>query len=151
MESFNLVDASMAGTHSTKGALVKGYLERVDREAFEYLLEDFRKLLGNSSGVYSLYEGDELYYVGIAENLLGRVKWHTHDRHKNNWDKVSFFVIDRHRYSKDIETAILRIIKKSNSSEPKGNRTRGKFKAHYELQDQLLDIRKQLKEIAQRL
>jgi hypothetical protein len=136
---------------AVKGALVKGYLEKVDRKAFEYLLRDFRQLLGDSSGIYALYNGDKLYYVGIADNLLARVDWHTQDRHQNNWDKVSFFIIDKHRYSKDIETTILRIIKTDTRAEPKGNRTRGKFEAHYKLQDQLIAKRRQLKEIAHRL
>lgn len=136
---------------SIKGALVKGYLEKIDRKAFEYLLHDFKKLLGNSSGIYSLYNGDKLYYVGIADKLLGRVEWHTHDKHQYNWNKVSFFVIDRHRYSKDIETVILRITKKNTKSEPKGNKTRGKFEAHYKLQDKLIGMRRQLKSIANRL
>jgi hypothetical protein len=131
--------------HSEKGALVKGYLERKDRKGFELLLPRYKEVIGDSSGIYSLYKGDKLYYVGIAQNLLSRVEGHTKDKHKHRWDKVSFFVIDKHRYSKDIETVILRI------AEPKGNGTRGKFEGHYELQDRLNKIRKEIKDLARRI
>jgi len=131
--------------HSCKGALVKGYLERKDRKGFKLLLPRYREVIGDSSGIYALYKGKKLYYVGIAQNLLGRVDWHTRDKHKNRWDKVSFFVIDKHRYSKDIETVILRI------AEPKGNGTRGKFEKHYELQDKLNKIRREMKDLIRRV
>jgi len=132
-------------TNSKKGALVKGFLERKDRKAFEILLPEYKDVIGDSSGIYALYKGNKLYYVGIAKNLLWRVDNHTRDKHKNKWDKVSFFVIDRHRYSKDIETIILRI------ANPKGNETRGKFERHYELQDKLNQIRRNLKNLAKKL
>jgi len=132
---------------SVKGALVKGYLERVDRKAFEYLFKDFKKLLGDSSGIYGLYNGDKLYYVGISERLLDRVDWHTQDKHQYSWDNVSFFIIDKHNFSKDIETLILRLLPKS----PKGNGTRGKFEEHYKMTDQLLKKRRELKDMAKRL
>jgi hypothetical protein len=128
-----------------KGALVKGFLEKKDRRGFELLLPRYREVIGDSSGIYSLYKGEKLYYVGIAQNLLGRVDGHTRDRHKNHWDKVSFFVIDKHRYSKDIETVILRI------AEPRGNGTRGKFEKHYELQDKLNKIRREMKDLIGRV
>ena len=130
---------------STKGTLVKGYLEKKDRVGFEFLLPKYREVIGNSSGIYALYKGKKLYYVGIAKNLLDRVDGHTRDKHKNRWDKVSFFVIDKHRYSKDIETVILRI------AEPNGNGTRGKFEKHYELQDRLNRIRRQIKDLMKRV
>jgi len=130
---------------SCKGALVKGYLEKKDRKGFELLLPRYKEVIGDSSGIYALYKGKKLYYVGIAQNLLGRVDWHTKDKHKNRWDKVSFFVIDKHRYSKDIETVILRI------AGPKGNGTRGKFEKHHELQDKLNKIRREMKDIIRRV
>lgn len=128
-----------------KGSLVKGYLEKKDRKGFEFLLPRYREVIKDSSGIYALYKGKRLYYVGIAQNLLGRVSWHTRDKHKNRWDKVSFFIIDKHRFSKDIETVILRI------AEPRGNGTRGKFEKHYELQDKLSKIRREMKDLIKRV
>jgi excinuclease UvrABC nuclease subunit len=131
--------------HSGKGALVKGFLEKKDRRGFEFLLPEYKKVIGDSSGIYALYKGRKLYYAGIAKNLLNRVDRHTRDKHKDKWDKVSFFVIDKHRYSKDIETVILRI------ATPKGNKTRGKFEKHYELQDKLDKVRRKLKVLLRRV
>lgn len=105
------------------------------------MLNDYRKVLGNSSGIYALWKGKQLYYTGIAQNLLHRIKSHTRDKHKNKWDKLSIFIIDKHKFSKDIETVILRI------AEPKGNGTRGKFEKHYELQDKLNKVRTRMKKI----
>ncbi|MEK6757665.1 MAG: GIY-YIG nuclease family protein [Nanoarchaeota archaeon] len=131
--------------HSLKGALVKGFLEKKDRKGFELLLPKYREVIRDSSGIYALYKGKKLYYVGIAQNLMNRVWWHLRDKHKNRWDKVSFFIIDKHRYSKDIETVILRI------ANPKGNGTRGKFESHFELQDKLNKIRKEMKDLIKRV
>ena len=130
---------------TVKGALVKGFLEKKDRLGFELLLPRYREVIGNSSGIYALYKGKKLYYIGIAQNLLNRVAAHSKDKHKGKWDKVSFFVIDRHRYSKDIETVILRI------AEPKGNGTRGKFEKHYELQDKLNRVSREMKDLIKRV
>jgi predicted GIY-YIG superfamily endonuclease len=124
---------------------VKGYLERKDRTGFELLLPKYREVIGDSSGIYALYKGKKLYYVGIAKNLLGRVYGHTKDKHRRRWDRVSFFVIDKQRYTKDIETVILRI------AEPRGNGTRGKFEKHYELQDKINEIRREMKELIDRV
>lgn len=131
--------------HAIKGLLVKGYLEKKDRKSFELLLPRYKEVIGDSSGIYALYKGKKLYYVGIAENLLARVDHHTKNKHRHRWDRVSFFVIDKHRYSKDIETVILRI------SEPRGNGTRGKFGHHYELQDKLNLIRREMKGLIRRM
>ena len=128
-----------------KGALVKGFLEKKDRKGFKLLLPRYKEVIGNSSGIYALYKGKKLYYVGITQNLLWRVDNHTRDKHKSRWDKVSFFVIDKHRYSKDIETVILRI------AGPKGNGTRGKFEGHYKLQDKLNKVRREMKDLMKRV
>lgn len=125
-----------------KGALVRGFLEKKERKGFEYLFGRYKNVVGNSSGIYALYKGKELYYVGIAKNLMRRVYQHLVDKHKNKWDKVSFFVIDNHKFSKDIETVILRI------ANPKGNGTKGKFEGHYELQNELNKVRKEMKGLA---
>ena len=130
-----------ATTRTKKGALVRGFLEQKDRKGFELLLPRYKEVIGSSSGIYALYNGKKLYYVGIAQNLLARVSAHLRDKHKKKWDRVSFFIIDSHQYSKDIETVILRI------ASPKGNGTRGKFARHYELQDKLNQVRKEMRDL----
>jgi excinuclease UvrABC nuclease subunit len=58
------------------------YLEKKDRKRFESLLPSYRNAIGDSSGIYALYGGKELYYVGVAKNLLWRVYGHTRDKHR---------------------------------------------------------------------
>jgi predicted GIY-YIG superfamily endonuclease len=33
-------------------------------------------LIKGHAGIYALYKGERLYYVGLATNLMGRVKQH---------------------------------------------------------------------------
>jgi hypothetical protein len=137
----NIAKTKKSIIQSEKGALVKGYLEKKDRKGFEFLFNEYREVIGRSSGIYALWKGNKLYYTGIAQNILKRINDHTKDKHKRKWDRLSIFIIDKHKFSKDIETVILRI------SEPKGNGTRGKFEKHYELQDKLNKIRSRMKKI----
>lgn len=137
--------SAKSAKHSKKGALVKGYLEKKDREGVILMLDKYKGVIGSSAGIYALYNNDKLYYVGIANNLLQRVYWHTRDKHKNRWNRVSFFVIDKHKYSKDMETVILRI------AEPEGNGTRGKFEGHYIYQDKLNKVRIGMKRMIKKL
>jgi type I restriction-modification system DNA methylase subunit len=38
---------------------------------------------GRRHGVYALYRGNRLYYVGLASNLRSRLNTHLRDRHAN--------------------------------------------------------------------
>ena len=128
-----------------KGALVRGYLEKKDRKGFEFLFSKYKEIIGDSSGIYALYKGKKLYYVGIAQNLMNRVGSHMKNKHSRKWDSVSFFVINRHRMSKDIESIILRIVF------PQGNKQTGKFAKHSELQGKLNKVKKEMKAIAKKV
>ncbi|SRR5579885_1563161 len=110
-----------------RGVLLKGYLEGVPSESFEVIAESISKLTRGKPGIYALYKGDKLYYVGLAKSLRGRVKRHTKDRHAGKWDKFSVYVIKKVKYLKDMETLILRI------SKPKGNSVRGRLPKQFRL------------------
>ena len=74
-------------------------------------------------GIYALYDNHGLYYVGLTKrSLASRIRRHTSDRHKGKWKRFSWYQIPNLKYSKDMETAILRIIN------PKGNRVKGKIR-----------------------
>ena len=45
--------------------LVLGYLERISSRAFSDFPDELTDLAGNQHGVYALYKGDRLYYVGL--------------------------------------------------------------------------------------
>jgi hypothetical protein len=62
-----------------------------------------------------------LYYVGLASNLRSRLGIHLRDRHANTWDRFSVYMTIGNDHLKELESLAIRI------SNPKGNRTRGKF------------------------
>jgi len=113
---------------TVKGALLKGVLENVPASAFDVIYKSISETMKGKAGIYALYDGDELYYVGLARSLRGRIRKHTKDKHSGNWDTFSFFIVEKTRYLKDLETLILRI------SNPKGNSTLGKIPSHHALQ-----------------
>ena len=107
---------------SGKGALIKGMSRRLPSEILDSQLfsRRLREIMRGYAGIYALYRGQRLYYVGLTTNLLGRIKWHMKDRHAGKWDHFIIFRIHRVGYLKDIETLIHRL------TEAPGNRVRGK-------------------------
>lgn len=71
----------------SKDILVNEYLERVGGDVLES--EHFRsivaRMIKGHAGVYALYKDERLYYVGLATNLMARVKHHLRDRHARKW------------------------------------------------------------------
>ncbi len=102
------------------GLLIQ-YLEGVSWRVMEAYPELVRRLIRGRSGLYALYRKDKLYYVGLASNLMGRIKGHLRDRHKGLWDRFSVYLTSDAEHIKELESLLLRIVA------PKGNRVRGKF------------------------
>jgi hypothetical protein len=102
------------------GLLIQ-YLEGVSWRVMEAYPELVRRLIRGRSGLYALYRRDKLYYVGLASNLMGRLKGHLRDRHKGFWDRFSVYLTSDAEHIKELESLLLRIVA------PKGNRVRGKF------------------------
>jgi hypothetical protein len=105
-----------------KTGLVREYLEKVSGS----LLEDqyrpaISAMIRGHAGVYALYKGDRLYYVGLATNLMGRVKHHLKDRHTKRWDKFSVYLTNDGNLVKPLESLLLRI------ADPPGNRVKGRL------------------------
>jgi len=110
----------MARTKKT--FLVSQYLERVSYKALERyqdLLKDFTR---RRNGVYALYRGDRLYYVGLARDLRGRVNQHLSNRHRGAWDRFSMYLTIGDEHVRELESLVLRIVR------PKANKQIGKFK-----------------------
>lgn len=78
-------------------------------------------MIHGKSGVYALYRKDKVYYVGLASNLMGRLKTHLKDRHKGAWDRFSVYLTVHDDHIKELESLILRI------ANPTGNKTGGRF------------------------
>jgi hypothetical protein len=102
--------------------IVCQHLENISRAALEQYQDIIREYIRGRHGVYALYRRDKLYYVGLASNLRVRLKQHLHDKHSNKWDRFSIYLTIDDKAIKELETLLLRIIKKSD-----GNRTGGRF------------------------
>ena len=105
--------------------MVKKHLEHEDWKSYREALGK----KGRGRGIYVLYKGEEVYYIGLSKSSLrSRIRGHaTRDRHKGKWDNFSFFQIGRTKYIKDTESLLLKIYK------PRGNKVHGRFKKKYNL------------------
>jgi hypothetical protein len=75
-----------------RSALVCQQLESVSSVVLEEYQDIIRHYIRGRNGVYALYKGEKLYYVGLATNLRGRLKQHLKDRHKGLWDRFSVYL-----------------------------------------------------------
>src|SRR2546425_712507 len=73
--------------------LVIHKLEKVSKGVFRQYYGAITELIGHSPGVYALYDGDELYYVGKSTELRSRVKQHLRDGHLASWTHFSLFLV----------------------------------------------------------
>ena len=101
--------------------LVIQHLENISWRVLEEYREVIKEIIKNKSGVYALYRKNKLYYVGLASNLMGRLKTHLKDKHHGYWERFSVYLTVRDDHMKELESLILRIVN------PRGNRQIGKF------------------------
>ena len=114
---------------STKGKLVKnkGKHEHIRLEEF---LADTKIVPGKKergAGVYALYNGTKLYYVGLSVSSIRR-RLRSHSKVGSSkygyWDNFSFYQMPfkkRMKYIKDIETILIHV------SNPPRSKQKGKF------------------------
>lgn len=104
-----------------KEGLVTEHLEDISGEILAADRNVIRALIRGRSGVYALYSKKRLYYVGLATNMMGRLKQHIDDRHSGAWDRFSVYLTVHDRHLKEMESLLLRI------ATPPGNKQSGKF------------------------
>jgi hypothetical protein len=104
-----------------KSQLVCQQLENISREALAKYQHIIRNYIRGRNGVYALFKGDKLYYVGLATNLRSRLKQHLRDRHGQSWDRFSVYLTINDHHLKEMESLLLRI------AHPGGNKQIGKF------------------------
>jgi hypothetical protein len=76
----------------------------------------------NKEKFVGFLKSHELYYVGRASNLLGRLGTHTSDLHGKKWDKLAIYIIDEKLKLHDVESLLIAV------SKPEGNKNRGRLK-----------------------
>jgi hypothetical protein len=104
------------GRGSSKKSLVVQKLENISKSIFRNYYKQITELIGNSHGIYALYDGDDLYYVGKSTDLKKRVKQHLKDRHIASWTHFSLYLVRSAERIGEIESLLIRI------ANPKGNR-----------------------------
>ena len=75
-----------------KPKLVTQYLENVSREMLGMYPQLITGIVGERNGVYALYKGDKLYYVGLAKDLHQRLGQHLKNQHAKAWDSFSVYL-----------------------------------------------------------
>jgi len=121
--------------------LVLAHLEAIHADVFVQFQSVITTLVDRQNGVYALYSGDRLYYVGLARNLKARLRAHLRDRHKGLWDRFSVYLTNGDAHMKELEALMLRVIK------PEGNRVKGKLKGS---KDQLHELKRRIKQDQER-
>lgn len=101
--------------------LVSQHLEGVSGVIFEKHHDVIREFVSKQHGVYALYHGNDLYYVGLASNLRARLSKHLKDRHSGRWNRFSVYLTMRHDHMRELESLVVRITK------PRGNKQIGRF------------------------
>lgn len=114
-----------------KGQLVSQYMERVSARLFDNYISTVKGYVGKRPGVYALYKGDKLYYVGLASNMNARLKQHLRDKHEKKWNSFSVYLTIGDDHLKEIESLVLRVI------QPPGNSVKGKFRYAQDLRKRL--------------
>lgn len=110
---------------SKKSGIIKESLENISRNLFKDHMEIITQLIGDSSGIYALYDENELYYVGRATELKQRVKHHLKDRHDSQWTHFSLYLVKRNDHIGDIESLLIRVAAPvGNRAKPKGRDSR---------------------------
>src|SRR5258708_18117900 len=102
--------------------LVREFFERVNGKVLEEYRATVKQLIHGHAGVYALYKGDKLYYVGLARNLMNRMNAHLKDRHTRKWDRFSVYLTSDNEHMRPLDALVLRIVA------PEGNRVGGRLK-----------------------
>jgi len=100
----------------TPRTLVVQKLENVSKEAFRTHYDLITQLVGTSPGIYCLYDGGALYYVGKSADLRKRVKQHLRDKHFASWTHFSLYLVQKVAHIEEIESLLIKI------ANPEGNR-----------------------------
>ena len=101
-------------------SLVVESLERVSRKVFRNHYSLITELVGDSPGIYALYDENDLYYVGKSSDLKKRVRRHLSDRHLASWSHFSLYLVQKTQHINEIESLLVTI------ADPKGNRVKPK-------------------------
>lgn len=114
-----------------KPPLVWKHLERVSARIFDDHQAIITQEVFREHGIYALYKGTKLYYVGLAKDLKGRLKAHLKDRHSGRWNLFSAYLTTGDHHLRELEALLIRIAK------PRGNSNGARLKGSLDLKRNL--------------
>jgi len=120
----------MRRKESKRGKLVGKWDERVDVAKLKdpHYWRGMPRKGTRGCGIYVLFDSKGLYYVGLTDtSLRRRIEKHTKNEHKEKWTRFSFYQLRRAKYTKDLETILLRIFA------PPGNIVKGRLPSKLKL------------------
>lgn len=102
--------------------LVREYIEKMSGDILEdrYRLQ-LAELIRGHAGLYALYRDDALYYVGLATDLMRRIRQHQRDHHAGKWNWFSVYLTSGDEHLKPLESLLLRVFR------PVGNTQTGRL------------------------
>jgi len=106
---------------SKRRRVVVSHLEDISGFVLEKYQAQVKQLIRGRAGIYALYRNHNLYYVGLATNLMRRLKQHLRDHHEKKWNRFSVYVTGNDDHMKELESLLLRIVN------PRGNKQTGKI------------------------
>jgi hypothetical protein len=121
---------SRAAAVNSMTPLVESYLRSRPREMM-VLLNDRRSRRDPSlapvlefldkPGVYVLYQGENVYYIGRASNLGKRLRAHTRvgSRYSEHWTHISIFAIPDESHVNAVESILIAAVPARNSAKPR--------------------------------
>lgn len=112
-----------------KNGIVTRYFERISWRVLDKYRPIIKDMIRGHAGIYALYKGDRLYYVGLATNMMNRVNHHLKDRHRGKWDRFSVYLTDDAEHIRLLEALLLRVI----NLQGKGNRVKGRLRGAQDL------------------
>lgn len=89
--------------------LVLAYLEKAPAKLWRSNPEVLRRHIGGRAGIYALYRGDRLLYVGLAKYLTVRLMQHLINGLGGQWNRFSVYVTVKDEHIKELESLVLRI------------------------------------------
>ncbi|NJD21133.1 MAG: GIY-YIG nuclease family protein, partial [Melioribacter sp.] len=84
--------------------LVLQHLENISGKVLQEYVAVIKDFIKGKAGVYALYGKEKLYYVGLASNLMNRLKIHLNDRHRGLWDRFSVYLTVHDEHMKELES-----------------------------------------------
>ncbi|PKL90772.1 MAG: hypothetical protein CVV21_11505 [Candidatus Goldiibacteriota bacterium HGW-Goldbacteria-1] len=121
----------MAKKRDIDNRLVCEYLEFISIEIFNKYRDIIKNYIQDKPGIYSLYKDNKLVYVGLASNMINRLKTHRKDKHAEKWDRFSIYLTATNEHLKELESLLLRV------AEPKRNSQSGKLSKALDLERKL--------------